>query len=167
MATSQEQVAVRVGLLPVADRERRERQRTGPVDVTVRADGHKIARDVSYQNQGRDQALADWEPEGIIWPAWPVRSEDEAALAASPLAEVQAHWKTAGDRLRDSAKWMAIVLGGALATIVGTSPLAGAREHHLQGIAITFGLAGLGFLGLTLFLVLQVMRPQSVSYTDV
>jgi hypothetical protein len=94
-------------------------------------------------------------------------AEDEAALAASPLAEVQAYWSTVRNRLRDSAKWMAAVLGAALATVVGASPLAGLRAHHLPGIAIGLGLGGLVFLGLTLFLVLQVMRPQSVSFTDV
>jgi hypothetical protein len=62
---------------------------------------------------------------------------------------------------------MATVLGAALATVVGASPLAGLSAHHPQGIAIALGLAGLILLGLTLFLVLQVMRPQSVSFTDV
>jgi hypothetical protein len=135
--------------------------------VVVRADGHMIVRDVCYDTEPWDPKRAGWEPEGVIWPTWPVQSEDEAALAASPLAEVQAYWSTVGNRLRDSAKWMAAVLGAALATVVGASPLAGLRAHHLPGIAIGLGLGGLAFLGLTLFLVLQVMRPQSVSFTDV
>ena len=59
------------------------------------------------------------------------------------------------------------MLGAALATVIGTSPLAGMREHGPQPIAILLGSAGLIFLGITIFLVVQVMRPQSVSYTDV
>jgi hypothetical protein len=108
-----------------------------------------------------------WEPEGVIWPTWPTGSEKQASSSASPLAEVQAYWTTVGNRLRDSAKWMATLLGAALAAVIGASPLAGMQQHHPQEIAIILGLAGLGFLGLTLFLVLQVMRPQSVSYNDV
>ena len=62
---------------------------------------------------------------------------------------------------------MAAVLGVALATVVGTSPLASMRQHHPAGIAIILGLTGLVFLAVTLFLVMQVMRPQSVSYADI
>ena len=51
--------------------------------------------------------------------------------------------------------------------MIGTSPLTGMREHKPQAIAIMLGSAGLIFLGITIFLVMQVMRPQSVSYTDV
>ena len=135
--------------------------------VVVRADGHKIVRTVSSDP---DQLAGDemgWEPEGVIWPTWPNTSEDEVALTASPLAEVQEYWSAIGNRLRDSAKWMAAVLGAALAALVGSSPLAGLNSRHLQGIAITFGLVGLAFLGVTMLLVLRVMRPQSVSFTQV
>jgi hypothetical protein len=62
---------------------------------------------------------------------------------------------------------MAAVLGAALATVVGASALAGLRTDHFPGIAIALGLAGLILLGITMLLVLQVMRPQSVSFTDV
>jgi hypothetical protein len=135
--------------------------------VVVRADGHKIVRTVSSDP---DQLAGDetgWEPEGVIWPTWPNTSEDEIALTASPLAEVQEYWSAIGNRLRDSAKWMAAVLGAALAALVGSSPLAGLNSRHLPGIAITFGLVGLAFLGVTMLLVLRVMRPQSVSFTQV
>ncbi len=135
--------------------------------VVVRPKGHMIIREVCYDGKPWDPEREGWEPEGVIWPTWPVRSEEEAALAASPLADVQSYWSGVGDRLRDSAKWMAAVLGAALATVIGASPLAGLNGHHFRGVAIAIGLTGLAFLGLTLFLVLQVMRPQSVSYTDV
>jgi len=103
----------------------------------------------------------------VIWPTWPARSQDEAAASPSPLADVQEYWRTVGNRLRDSAKWTAVVLGAALATVIGTSPLAGMREHRPQPIAIVLGAAGLVFLGVTMLLVLQVMRPQSVSFDNV
>jgi hypothetical protein len=103
----------------------------------------------------------------VIWPAWPATSHDEATASPSPLADVQQYWSTAGNRLRDSAKWTAVVLGAALATVIGASPLAGIREQTPRPIAIVLGAAGLVFLGITLFLVLQVMRPQSVSYDRV
>jgi len=135
--------------------------------VEVRPDGHLITRQVWCDGKSWAQCGHGWEPEGVIWPTWPARSKDEIAASGSPLAGVQEYWSTVGNRLRDSAKWMAAVLGTALAAVIGTSPLAGMRGHTPQGIAIMLGSAGLIFLGITLFLVLQVMRPQSVSYTDV
>jgi hypothetical protein len=135
--------------------------------VEVRPEGHLITRQVWRDEQPWEQCGQGWEPERVIWPTWPARSKDEIAASGSPLAGVQEYWSTVGNRLRDSAKWMAAVLGAALAAVIGTSPLAGMREHKPQPIAIIFGSAGLIFLGITIFLVLQVMRPQSVSYTDV
>ena len=132
--------------------------------VVLSTDGHQIRRDIWTGRDPWDPHTEQWEPEGIIWPTWPA---DEGASPGSPLAGMQECWSKAGDRLRDSAKWMAAVLGAALATVVGTSPLTPMRQHHPAGIAITLGLAGLAFLGITLFLVLQVMRPQAVSYTDI
>ena len=41
------------------------------------------------------------------------------------------------------------------------------REHRPQPIAILLGSTGLVFLGITMFLVLQVMRPQAVSFAQV
>lgn len=103
----------------------------------------------------------------VIWPTWPAKSQDEAAASPSLLADVQEYWRTAGNRLRDSAKWTVVVLGAALATVIGTSPLAGMREHRPHPIAILLGAVGLAFLGVTILLVLQVMRPHSVSFDDV
>ena len=51
--------------------------------------------------------------------------------------------------------------------MIGTSPLAGMREHRPQPVAIFLGAVGLVFLGVTILLVLQVMRPQAVSFADV
>jgi len=88
-------------------------------------------------------------------------SSTEAALNG-----VQKYWNKSGNRLRDSAKWMATVLGAALATLVGTSPLAPIRQHHTTA-QIVLLLVGLLLLCITLFLIVQVMRPQAVSFTEV
>jgi hypothetical protein len=136
-------------------------------EVKVRADGYKIIRDVSYEGEGWDLNKEGWQPGGVIWPAWPARLEDQAPLEESPLAGAQDYWAKVGSRLRDSAKWMATVLGAALAAIVGTAPLTLFAAHHPDGRAVAVGLVGVGFLYVTLFLVLQVMRPQSVSYAEV
>jgi len=87
--------------------------------------------------------------------------------AGSPLAELEKDWNVAGNRLRESAKWMATVLGLALATVVGASPLAGLSSHHLQLAAALILLGGLTFLSLTMLLIIRVMQPQAVSYTDI
>jgi hypothetical protein len=115
-----------------------------------------------------------WDPDdrtgdlnGIIWPTWPGTADGPAASASSPLEGVRDYWSAAGARLSDSAKWMAAVLGAALATLVGTSPLSDMRLHRPPTIAIVIGAAGLAMLGCTMFLVLQVMRPRSISFTDV
>ena len=103
----------------------------------------------------------------VIWPAWPATTTEEAAVAVMPLADLQRYWSEAGNRLRDSAKWMATVLGAAIAAVIGTTPLASLRGHHLQLTAALIGLAGLILLGVTMLLILQVMRPDAVSYEDV
>ena len=108
-----------------------------------------------------------WDPEGLIWPTWPGRSQEELAASVLPLTAVEEYWSAAGKRLRDSAKWMATVLGAALAVIVGTSPLSEMTQRINHRAALATGSAGLLFLFVTLFLVIQVMRPQSVSFTDV
>ena len=135
--------------------------------VALSTDGDRIRRDIWFDGVPWNPAGEGWECEGIIWPTWPAGPADESALRGSPLAGVHKRWSRASNRLRDSAKWMAAVLGAALATVVGTSPLAAMRQHHPAATAIVLGLTGLIFLSITLFLVMQVMRPQSVSYTDI
>ena len=87
-----------------------------------------------------------------------------------PLAGVEEYWRTVATSATACAtppKWMATVLGAALAAVAGTSPLAGMKDHPPPTIAIILGAAGLMLLGITMLLVIQVMRPQSVSYTGV
>jgi hypothetical protein len=136
--------------------------------VEVRSVNHLIVRHVSSDGHPWDECTEKrWEPERVIWPAWPARPDSEAISAASPLVGLQDYWSSAGNRLRDSAKWMATVLGTALAAVVGVSPLTALGQHHLHGKALVLVVTGLGLLAVTLFLVLQVMRPQSVSFTEV
>jgi hypothetical protein len=135
--------------------------------VKIHAQGDVITREVRRGGELMRRGCHDWEPERIIWPTWPGTTEDEVAAFGKPLAGVADYWSTAGDRLRDSAKWLAAVLGLALATIVGTSPLSAMKQGKLEIGAIITGSLGLLFLFLTMLLVIQVMRPQSVSFFDV
>jgi hypothetical protein len=134
--------------------------------VMLSTDGRQVRRDVYVDGLDWDAAKEGWEPEGTIWPTWPSRKADESDTEETPLATVQKYWDESGTRLRDTSKWMATVLGAALATIVGASPLTLLKSHH-SSAAIALGISGLALLFLTLFLTLQVMRPQTVSFADV
>jgi hypothetical protein len=136
----------------------------GDWDVTICLGVHLITRK-AYPRKPLENP--DLERDEVVWPVWPATPAEEASVAAMPLADLQKYWSKAGNRLRDSAKWMATVIGAAIAAVIGTTPLVSLNGHHLQLAATLIGLAGLIFLGITLFLVLQVMRPEAVSYEDV
>jgi hypothetical protein len=106
-----------------------------------------------------------WTPERDIWPIWHQRPDEDKNSA--PLAIVNQHCRRNGERLRESAKWMATVIGVALAALVGTSPLSDMRTSGPSAWAIVLGAAGLALIGLALFLILWVIRPQPVSYRDI
>lgn len=129
--------------------------------VTIIQGDHFVSRTACPAANAGD-AAADADPE-VIWPTWPATVEEEIA-AGLPLTDLRQYWTQAGNRLRDSAKWMSTVLGAAVAAVVGTSPLAVLVGHHLRPAAAGIGLAGLVLLGLTMLLVLRVMRPEAVSY---
>lgn len=80
--------------------------------VRVGPDGHKIIRHVWCDDVPWDRCGIEWKPEEVVWPAWPGGIDEESTSPASPLAGLQDYWSTVGNRLRDSAKWMAAVLGG-------------------------------------------------------
>jgi hypothetical protein len=134
----------------------------GGWDVKVCPSAHQIIRVAYYCTTTGD--VVHEEPDEVIWPTWPATIEEEAAVTTSPLADLQRYWISAGDRLRESAKWMATVLGAALASIIGTSPISG---HNFQVAAAFIGLAGLLCLGATMLLVLRVMQPPAVSYEEI
>jgi hypothetical protein len=131
--------------------------------VVVGSREHTVTRTAWYRGQ---RGAVSAEPEEVIWPTWPATTADEAAASGAPLEDLQQYWSTAGNRLRESAKWMATVLGAALATVIGTSPLAKLSDH-LRLPAAVIGGAGLALLGVTMLLVLRVMRPQAVTYEEV
>ncbi len=134
----------------------------GGWDVHIYPSAHQIIRVACYCTANGE--VIHKEPEEVIWPTWPATIEEEAAVTISPLAHLQRYWTTAGDRLRESAKWMATVLGAALGTIIGTSPVSG---HSFQVAAALIGLAGLLCLGVTMLLVIRVMQPPAVSYEEI
>lgn len=140
--------------------------------VVVHIGERLVTRQVWYSGKpwfaSESYAVSDKDhPAEIIWPTWPGTLEEENATSASPLADLRQHWDTATNRLRDSAKWMAAVLGAALASVIPTAPLANLGQQHLSPGSVALGLCGLLSVSVTLVLVLQVMRPQSVSYDQI
>jgi hypothetical protein len=110
---------------------------------------------------------AAWQPEAVIWPAWcptevPHGGADMATGTA--LERVHAYWDRSADRIREAAKWMATVIGLALATLIGTSPFADLSARHPGGWFWVTGLAGLICLALTLLLLTDVLLPGVTSY---
>ncbi len=116
-----------------------------------------------YQDDGRP---GERHQDEVIWPTWPATLKEETDASATPLADLQAHWDEATGRLRDSAKWMAAVIGAALAAVIPTAPLAGV-SRHITLVPAALGGAGLFLIGATMMLILRVMQPQSVSYDDI
>ena len=132
--------------------------------VKIRLEAHRVSRRAWERTTS---STAEPQVEDVIWPTWPATIQDETAVSASPLADLQQYWSTAGNRLRESAKWMATVLGAALAAVVGSSPSADLSSHHLQVWTAVVGLIGLASLGVTMILVLRVMQPPAVSLEEV
>jgi hypothetical protein len=135
--------------------------------VRLSVEDSMIRREVRLDESGWTPDLRSHGAETIIWPTWPGAGLGEDATKASPLEGVRDYWSEAGTKLRDSAKWMSAVLGAALATLVGTSPLSATRLQAPSVTTAACGAAGLVLLGCTMFLVLQVMRPRSISFSDV
>jgi hypothetical protein len=144
----------------------------GAWQVAVQVREQLITRSVYYDGEpwsaGEQSGHCSGQhPSEVIWPTWPATLAEEIATSGSPLEELQQRWDATIGRLRDSAKWMAAVLGAALASVIPTAPLAGLSQRHPSAVSALLGIAGLLSLSITLLLVLQVMRPQSVSYADV
>jgi hypothetical protein len=139
----------------------------GRWEVKIRPSAHRIIRVACYCTTSQSEIQEHEEPEEVIWPTWPATIEDEAEVATSPLADLQRYWSTAGNRLRESAKWMATVIGAALAAVIGTSPSANLSSHHFRVAAAVIGLMGLLSLGTTMLLVLRVLQPPEVSFEQI
>jgi hypothetical protein len=145
--------------------------------VTVHAYRHEITRSVLRDGRrwpsvrlpvsGDDEdAPGSASRAEVIWPTWPATLVEETAMATS-LGALQQTWDASIGRLRDSAKWTAAVLGAALASIIPTANLSDLAQRHLTAAQEGLGLAGLVFAGITIVLVLRVMRPRQVSYDSV
>ena len=65
--------------------------------------------------------------------------------------------------LRDSAKWLAAVIGAALGSVIPTAQLGGLGHLHLSASSKVLGAVGLVLVSMTLLFVLRVLRPASVS----
>ncbi len=59
------------------------------------------------------------------------------------------------------------MLGAALASVIPAAPLAHLTAHHFSALPIAMGVTGLFLLNITLLLILQVMRPHTISFADV
>jgi hypothetical protein len=143
----------------------------GDWHVRVQVRARMVSRQVCHQGSPWSPAEksggADNRHSGeMIWPTWPATLQEEMDASASPLSDLQAHWEAATNRLRDSAKWMAAVLGAALAAIIPTAPHADlSRDISLRSAIL--GISGLACVSITMLLVLRVMQPQSVSYDQI
>jgi len=139
----------------------------GRWEVQIHPSTRRITRVACYRTTSQSRKQEHKEPEEVIWPTWPATIEDEAEVATSPLADLQRYWSTAGDRLRESAKWMATVIGAALAAVIGTSLSANLSSHHFRVAAAVIGLMGLLCLAVTMLLLLRVLQPPEVSFEQI
>ena len=86
--------------------------------VVVQVRERLISRSVWYGGSvwspGGDGVHSDGQHSSeVIWPTWPSTLGEEIATSGSPLEDLQRGWDATMSRLRDSAKWMAAVLGAA------------------------------------------------------
>lgn len=107
-----------------------------------------------------------WKPERTIWPAWGPSAAPDTSVPTG-LDRVENYWGAAADRLRSSAKWMATVIGLAVAALIGTSPLAEFAQEPVAVPRLLIGLGGLLLLFITLALVTNVLRPQATDLLTV
>jgi hypothetical protein len=142
------------------------RPEQGRWEVEIHFDEHQISRTATYHGAAGAANVVSRESE-VIWLTWPATIEEEAEVATSPLTDLQHYWVISGNRLRESAKWMAAVLGAALAAIVGTSPSADLSSHHLRLSAAVIGLAGLSCLAVTMLFILRVMQSPEVTFDQI
>ena len=135
--------------------------RPGPDGVIRR----KVHVDNVPEHRWRDDHAVE-----VIWPSWSeleYGSVPGAMTGDSALDRAHDYWSQATDRIRDSAKWLAAILGVTTGAIVGTSPLSGLRDQQVSPVSLLLGALGLALLGGTMFLVLKILRPRFTSFEDV
>jgi hypothetical protein len=96
-----------------------------------------------------------------VWPAW-VPGPD----SGSSLTDFEKNWADASSQARATAKWIATILGLALAALIGSAPLSGIRNEYIPLRAYIIGGIGLVCIACTLFLVVRVLVPQITGFED-
>jgi hypothetical protein len=96
-----------------------------------------------------------------VWPVWVPESGSD-----SNLAEFEKTWANASRQARATAKWLAAILGIALAALIGSAPLSGIRGEYIPLRAYVIGAAGLACIAFTLFLVVCVLVPEVTGFED-
>ena len=57
--------------------------------VVLSTDGDQIRRDIWVGGNAWQAVAEGWEPEGIVWPTWPLRPANEMSAAESALSGIQ------------------------------------------------------------------------------
>lgn len=96
-----------------------------------------------------------------LWPIWVPTPDSETTVA-----DFEKQWADASAQARSTAKWLATVLGAALAALIGSAPLANLRGLYVPWLAYLYGGVGLVLVALTLFLVLRVLVPRVTGFDD-
>jgi len=137
--------------------------------VTVpRPENGLVRRQVRYEPEnGNSIAWRTENEDEVIWPTWTSQAGPQGGTDAdTALDRVHDYWSQSADRIRDSAKWLAAILGLTVGALVGTSPLSEIRTKPPQLPAILFGVFGLLCLTGTMWLILKVLRPTWTSFED-
>jgi hypothetical protein len=135
----------------------------GAVEATLKDPEHcgagiAISRTVKLLDNGSNE-LMSWEE--LVYPVWVPKSGSDPTLA-----DFEKNWANASNQARATAKWLATILGVALAALIGSAPLSGLRGEYIPWRAYVVGAAGLACIALTLFLVVSVLVPQVTDFED-
>lgn len=140
---------------------------TDPTEASVEPDDvpREVKRVKLVPGVGLVKRRIAWEDGGssteTVWPIWVPPAQEKTA--ADRFHE---YWKASTDQTRSTAKWMATVLGAALAALLGTAPLTGLRNTGVTPLALTVAVIGLLLIGITLFLVVRVLIPVDLNFRD-
>jgi hypothetical protein len=96
-----------------------------------------------------------------FWPVWVPTPDSETTVA-----DFEKQWADASAQARSTSKWLATVLGAALAALIGSAPLANLRNQYVPWSAYLCGGVGLVLVALTLFLILRVLVPRVTGFED-
>lgn len=120
--------------------------------------GIAIGRTVKLYDNESNELISCKEP---VWPVWVPKPGSDPTLA-----NFEKTWANASNQARATAKWLATILGLALAALIGSAPLSGLRGEYIPWYAYVIGGAGLACIAVTLFLVVRVLVPQVTDFED-